>query len=101
MHDLGGELSLTFECGAQPADTGVKAAGHEPNGYFWEGLVQFELPHLAERLDFDSEGDMFAVAGSRDDLEALKAAIEPMLGSPGKVSAIIARADAAGFQFDD
>jgi hypothetical protein len=35
--DLAGSCSLTFECGDRPADVAVFAAGHVPNGYFWEG----------------------------------------------------------------
>lgn len=101
MQDFDGELSLTFECGVHPADGAISAAGHEPNGYFWEGLIRFEWPDLAERLDFDSEAGMFAAAGTQDDLSALKEAIEPVIANPDKVAAIITRADAAGFQFED
>jgi len=35
--DVAGSSSLLFECGDLPADAAVLAAGHEPNGYFWEG----------------------------------------------------------------
>lgn len=101
MHYFDGDRSLTFYCGEQPADEAISAADHEPNGYFWEGLVRFAWPDLAERLDFDSEAGMFAAGGTPEDLDALKAAIEPVLASSEKVAEIIARADAAGFQFDD
>ena len=39
--DLAGSCSLTFECGDLPADVAAFAAGHVPNGYFWEGVVQY------------------------------------------------------------
>ncbi|MFI9118533.1 hypothetical protein ACIGW0_03845 [Streptomyces bikiniensis] len=43
LHDFDGEHSLTLNTGGSAADDAVVAAGHEPNGYFWEGLVQFGL----------------------------------------------------------
>lgn len=59
LHDFGSKHSLTLEASGLAADAAVVAAGHEPNGYFWEGLVQFAWPDIAERLDFDSEaGDV-------------------------------------------
>jgi hypothetical protein len=41
--DLAGSSSLTFECGNLPADAAVFAAGHEPNGCFWEEVVNISL----------------------------------------------------------
>ena len=93
--------SLTFECGDNPCDGAISEAGHEPNGYFWEGLVQFAWPDLAEALEFDSEAGMFAAYGSRQDLVALKTALDPLLGGTDRVADIISRAEAAGFQLDD
>ncbi|WP_282699865.1 Imm51 family immunity protein [Streptomyces sp. CC219B] len=101
LHDLDGEASLTFPAGTSAADAAVRAAGHEPNGYFWEGLVEFAWPDLAERLDFDSEGDMFCALGSPKDLARLKDVLEPVIVSPDAVSGIVARAAAEGFEFDD
>lgn len=77
IHGFDGDKSLTFYTGDLPADDAVIDAGHEPNGYFWEALTQFEWPDLACRLDFDSEAGMFAVQGRAADLEALRSAIEP------------------------
>jgi hypothetical protein len=41
-------------------DGAIKEAGHEPNGYFWEGvaryLVQTEAPVLEDRIFYDPEG---------------------------------------------
>jgi hypothetical protein len=39
--DVAGSSSLLFGCGNLPADAAVLAAGHEPNGYFWEGVLQY------------------------------------------------------------
>ncbi|MEU0022236.1 Imm51 family immunity protein [Streptomyces sp. NPDC048664] len=101
LHDFDGEHSLTLDAGDLASDAAVVAAGHEPNGYFWEGLVQFAWPDLAERLDFDSEGGMFCALGSLSDLTQLKTALEPVISNPGAVRKLIARAETAGFEFDD
>ncbi|WP_415947401.1 Imm51 family immunity protein [Streptomyces sp. KLOTTS4A1] len=101
LRDFDGEYSLTLTAGGQVADAAVVAAGHEPNGYFWEGLVQFVWPEIAERLEFDSESGMFCALGSSSDLTQLKAAMEALITSPEAVRDIIARAKASGFEFDD
>ncbi|MET7437578.1 Imm51 family immunity protein [Streptomyces sp. NPDC004082] len=101
LHDFDGGHSLTLTAGGLAADAAVVAAGHEPNGYFWEGLVQFAWPDLAERLKFDSEGGMFCALGSLGDLTQLKAALEPVIEDSSAVRKIVARAETAGFEFDD
>jgi hypothetical protein len=101
LHDFDGEHSLTVDAGGLAADAAVVAAGHEPNGYFWEGLVRFAWPDIGERLDFDSEAGMFCAAGSSSDLARLKTAVESVITNPEVVRDIIARAEAAGFEFDD
>ncbi|XQE83728.1 Imm51 family immunity protein [Streptomyces microflavus] len=83
------------------ADAAVVASGHEPNGYFWEGLVRFAWPDIAERVDFDSEAGMLCAVGSSSDLTRLKTAVESVITSPEAVRDIIARAEASGFEFDD
>jgi hypothetical protein len=61
MLDIDGATSLTFYCAELPAGAAISAAGHEPNGYFWEGMVQYLSPELAELLELDdSEAGMFA-----------------------------------------
>lgn len=101
LHDLDGEHSLTLDVGGLAADAAVEDAGHEPNGYFWEGLVRFAWPDLAERLDFDSEAGMFCAVGSPSDLARLKAAVASVITSPEAVRDIVARAETSGFEFDD
>jgi hypothetical protein len=100
LHDFDGERSVTLDVGGLPADAAVADAEHEPNGYFWEGLVQFAWPDIAERLDFDSEAGMFCAVGTSDDLALLKTALESVITSPDAVSDIIARAETSGFEFD-
>ncbi|MFC8795710.1 Imm51 family immunity protein [Streptomyces cinereoruber] len=101
LHDFDGEHSLTLNAGGLAADGAVAAAGHEPNGYFWEGLVQFAWPDIAEALDFDSEAGMFCAVGSPSGLARLEAALGSVITSPEAVRDIIARAEASGFAFDD
>ncbi|MFH9554514.1 Imm51 family immunity protein [Streptomyces sp. NPDC017435] len=101
LHDFDGEHSLTLDVGGLAADMAVADAGHEPNGYFWEGLVRFAWPDLVEPLDFDSEAGMFCAVGTPSDLAQLKTALEPVITSPDAVRDIIARAETSGFEFDD
>ncbi|OKJ50330.1 hypothetical protein AMK27_35255 [Streptomyces sp. CB02009] len=101
LYDFDGEHSLTLNTGDLAADAAVAAAGHEPNGYFWEGLVQFAWPDIAEDLEFDSEAGTFCAVGSSSDLARLKTALESVITSPEAVRDIIARAEASGFEFDD
>ncbi|MEU2340172.1 Imm51 family immunity protein [Streptomyces sp. NPDC013172] len=101
LHDFDGEHSLTLDVGGLAADMAVAEAGHGPNGYFWEGLVRFAWPDIAEPLDFDSEAGMFCAVGTPSDLAQLKAALESVITSPDTVRDIIARAETSGFEFDD
>jgi hypothetical protein len=41
--------------------------GHEPNGYFWEGVARYlaEAPALADRILYDPEGSMFYAYAER------------------------------------
>jgi hypothetical protein len=51
--DLAGSYSLTFECGDLPADVAAFAAGHVPNGYFWEGVIQYFAGGLLSQVELD------------------------------------------------
>jgi len=57
-----GSYSLLLDA-LTAVDGAIKEVGHEPNGYFWEGvaryLVQTEAPALADRIFYDPEGSMF------------------------------------------
>lgn len=99
--DVGDESSLTFDCTGLAAARAVTDAGHEPNGYFWEGLIQYLDPELVDLLELDSEGDMFAAYAGREVLERLAALIAPYLDDGGRVAEVIAEAEASGFEFDD
>jgi Immunity protein 51 len=98
---IDGEHSLTFYCGELPVDDEIVLAGHEPNGYFWEGIATFLRPDLADRIELDSEGGMFSASGSRRDLMQLRGSLQPMLRDPGSIRALIERAQTQGFEFED
>ncbi|MGI5341078.1 Imm51 family immunity protein [Streptomyces sp. CA-181903] len=82
LHDSDGVHSLTRDAGGLIADAAATAVDHEPNGYFWAGLVRFAWPYTAERLVFDSEAGSFCAAGSPSDLARLKAAVESVITRP-------------------
>ncbi|AFV89247.1 hypothetical protein DUY81_10935 [Acidipropionibacterium acidipropionici] len=98
--DFDGGSSVNFDAGTHPADAAIRAAGHEPNGYFWEGLVQYAFPG-AEALEMDSEADMFSATGDRAVLERLAPWLDALLADPDRVSALISQALADGVEFDD
>ncbi|XBB68218.1 Imm51 family immunity protein [Nocardioides sp. WV_118_6] len=102
-----GNWSLLLTAGTAPAaEEAVMAAGHEPNGYFWEGVAQRVVAEqasgLAERLRYDPEGDMFVAYGTdRDALADLGTRMAVVAGDAAALTALIARAEADGFEFDD
>ena len=93
--------SLTFSCGEQAADAAIIAAGHEPNGYFWEGIVGILDEQLADALDLDSEAGMFCAYGSPEAVTALHALLAPLIESPDAITEVIARAEDGAVEFDD
>lgn len=100
--DRGDEgYGLTFYCGDLPVDDAIRAAGHEPNGYFWEGMARFVQPKLADKIEFDSEAGMFAAYGRRRHLNRLRTELEPFLSDGRLMASALDAADARGFEFDD
>ncbi|MEV1003742.1 Imm51 family immunity protein [Nonomuraea sp. NPDC050202] len=75
-----GKFSLLLDAGTTQVDELVEESGHEPNGYFWEGVARFlvstEAPTLAARFQYDSEGGTFCAYG--DDQKALRDLAELM-----------------------
>ena len=99
--DVAGSSSLTFACGDLPADAAVIAAGHEPNGYFWEGVAQYIAAGLLSQVELDCEAGMFCARGDRAVLGQLREEPAGYLDSPEKIARLIREAEASGFQFDD
>jgi Immunity protein 51 len=93
--------SVVFSCGELPADDAIRAAGHEPNGYFWESVARFLVPEQVAALELDCEAGTFAAHGDREALQQLRSALSPYIADRARVTELIARAEAAGFEFDD
>jgi hypothetical protein len=53
--DVAGWSSLLFKCGGLPADVAVLAAGHAPNGYFWEAVMRYLAGGLLTQVELDPE----------------------------------------------
>jgi hypothetical protein len=101
-----GEFSLLLAAGETDVDDVIETAGHEPNGYFWEGIAELliatEAPALQGRFEFDSEGGMFAATGSdRPALDELAALLAAVAVDAERVRRLIAFAQETGFEFDD
>ena len=101
-----GRLSLTLECGNTAVDDIISELGHEPNGYFWEGvaqlLVETEAPDLEGTFEPDPEAGMFCAYGEdRDALERLGGLLASVANDAARLRGIVALAAARGFTFDD
>ena len=99
--DVAGASSLMFACGMLPADAAVCASGHEPNGYFWEGVAHYVAPGLLSEVELDCEAGMFCARGDRAVLGQLREELAGYLDSPENIARLIREAEASGFQFDD
>ena len=101
IHENAGEFSLTFRCGGLPADAAVRAAGHDPSGYFWEGIATLVAPDIVSALELDSDTESFRAIGLRVDLEELRNKLELLISRPEAIGAALARAEAEGFELHD
>ncbi|WP_166388123.1 Imm51 family immunity protein [Catellatospora methionotrophica] len=101
-----GEFSLLLDTGGLAVDDLIQELGHEPNGYFWEGIAELivanEAPELDGRVDYDPEAGMFcARSQDRAALEDLGARMSVAATDPGRLRELVALAVATGFEFDD
>jgi hypothetical protein len=101
-----GKHSLCLDAGSTKVDEVIEELGHEPNGYFWEGVAQLlvstEAKALEGRFDYDPEGGMFcAFGGDVSALESLGVLMASVANDPARVRAILAKAEEMGFEFDD
>jgi hypothetical protein len=95
--------SLIMSTGETMADPAVVAAGHEPNGYFWQGVAEMLMqPGETTSYDFDCEAGMFCAYGSNlGALQSLGVRMAAVANDPDGMTALIGRAEAQGFEFDD
>lgn len=101
-----GTYALLLDAGTTLVDELVTQLGHEPNGYFWEGvaevLVRTQAPHLDGRFDYDSEGGMFCAHGTdQAALRELAAQMATVVSDPDRMRQLIATAQTIGVEFDD
>ncbi|MFK7989844.1 MAG: Imm51 family immunity protein [Sandaracinaceae bacterium] len=106
LNEHDGTHTLQLVAGMTAVDGAIEEAGHEPNGYFWEGvamlLVASRAPALDGRFEYDSEGGTFVAHGpDKSALEELRALMATVANDPRELNAIIALAAKRGFQFDD
>ncbi|WP_184615445.1 Imm51 family immunity protein [Sphaerisporangium krabiense] len=101
-----GKYSLLLDAGTTQVDDVVEELGHEPNGYFWEGvarvLVDTEAAALEGRFSYDPEGGMFCAYGrDRGALEELGARMAVVATDADRMRRLVVAAEADGFEFDD
>jgi hypothetical protein len=101
-----GAYSLLLDAGTTDVDEVIEQLGHEPNGYFWEGIAQLlvdaEAPHLAGRFGYDPEGDTFVAHGSdRPALDELATLMTAVATDAERLRQLVALAADRGFEFDD
>ncbi|MBB5779323.1 Imm51 family immunity protein [Nonomuraea jabiensis] len=101
-----GEYSLLLEAGTTRLDDVIEDLGHEPNGYFWEGVAQVlvgtEAPALEGRFSYGPEGDMFCAYGKdHGGLEELGILMATIATDDDRVRRLVAAAEANGMQLDD
>jgi hypothetical protein len=100
------EFTLMMTVCSEPrADEVVESLGHTPNGYFWEGiatlLLEGPLTELADRVEFDCEGDTFvALSADQAALETLGSTLAALLADPNALRSMIEAAIEEGFEFD-
>jgi hypothetical protein len=95
-----------LDAGTTDVDEVIEELGHEPNGYFWEGIAQLlvdtEAPRLEGRFDYDSEGGMFVAHGSdRPALGELATLMTAAATDADQLRRLVALANERGFEFDD
>ncbi|SEK33814.1 Imm51 family immunity protein [Nonomuraea pusilla] len=106
LETASGKFSLLLDAGTTQVDELIEESGHEPNGYFWEGVARFlvstEAPSLEARFQYDSEGGMFCAYGTdQEELRHLGELMSAVATDGDRVRALVAAAEAAGFEFDD
>lgn len=101
-----GEYTLMLNAGSTDVDDVIEELGHEPNGYFWEGIAQLlvsaEAPALEGRFYYSSEGGMFCAVGTdRDALDELAIRMSAVATDAERMRKMVTSAEADGFEFDD
>lgn len=101
-----GEYSLSLEAGTTDVDDLISELGHEPNGYFWEGIVELlvatDAPDLVGRFSPDPEaGAFYATSNDRSALDDLAVLLRAVAADGNRLRELMETAEARGFEFDD
>jgi hypothetical protein len=101
-----GRYSLTLVAGTTDVDALIVELGHEPNGYFWEGIVELliatEAAGLEGRFTPDPEaGAFFAYGNDQGALDDLAARLRVAATDRNRLRQLMELAEATGFEFDD
>jgi hypothetical protein len=101
-----GEHRLYLVAGTTDVDDVITELGHEPNGVFWEGIVELlimtEVPGLDGRVSFDSEAGAFlAYSSDRAVLDDLAIRLRAIAADGDRVRQLVELAKSRGFEFDD
>ncbi|MEU4426195.1 Imm51 family immunity protein [Actinoplanes sp. NPDC024001] len=101
-----GRYSLWLEAGTTDVDDVIAELGHEPNGYFWDGIVQLlvasEAAALKDRFESDPEAGAYcAYSEDRTVIEDLAARLQAVATNEDRLRQLVDLADTTGFEFDD
>ena len=96
-----GEYSLSLEAGTTDVDDMIAELGHEPNGYFWEGIVELlmrtEAPAIEGRFSSDPEGGaFFAYGNDRAVLDDLAVRLGAVVSDRDRLRKLMEFAEASG-----
>ena len=75
--------------------------GYPVEDVYEAGLWGTLEPDLAEQIELDSEGGMFAAFGRRRQMKRIQGVLAPYLMDSGLVADTLAAAAREGFDFDD
>jgi len=94
--------SISFDSAPPPTFEVAEESGHEPGGYFWDGVVRWLIAQgQAPDVSSDPEAGMYSAQGTPQELDELMSVLTPYLMEEDKLAALIEEADAAGHDFDD
>ena len=102
---VGDRYSLWLEAGTTDVDDLISELGHEPNGYFWEGIVELlvatEAGALEDRFECDPEGGAFvAYSEDRSVLDDLAGRLRAVAADGNRLRTLVQHAESIGFEFD-
>lgn len=102
LSNADGTWELNLACGELPVDSAIRAAGREPNGYFWEAVATFIAPDLRDAVEYDSEANLFSAFAEAEaaPLRRLMDLLTPLTMSPAAIAAVMERAAEQGIDLD-